>query len=132
MRKNCYRNLFAVATLIVSGGTFPQDNSLSNILTSSAWCSMSYDKSTNTVRQARAVFSNNGSYRMERHGEGFLSTSESALLGDMTVQGTWKAANGTLLLATAGRFEQVDFQLTMSANGLPILLMDGKDFARCD
>jgi hypothetical protein len=130
MTKNIRRRLIAATLSIAAAGACAQQNDpLPSLLTSGPWCAARLDRSTDTVINTRAVFTPDGGYRMERTGSGFLGAAD---MGDNTIRGLWKASNGTLLLSGGGeRLEQAAFELSMSAKGEPVLLLEGQDFAHC-
>jgi hypothetical protein len=131
MTNHIRHRLIAATLAIVAIGSYAQQNDpLPGLLTSGPWCAARLDRSTDSLINTRAVFMPDGGYRIERTGSGFLGAAD---MGDNTIRGLWKAANGTLLLSGGGeRLEQVAFELSMSANGEPILLLEGQDFARCE
>lgn len=116
---------------------------LSQLLVSSAWCTMSYSSTGSTYAttgdrssSTRIAFSSNGTFSVTTGGESHSSGDGGMYYGGSQggEGGYWKVENGRLLMAsndTGGQFIDVGLQVTRNSSGYPILVADAIEYSMC-
>jgi hypothetical protein len=114
-------------------GKSPGDGQLRQLLTSSPWCSFTYNKTTGTTRTSRAVFFSNGVLRLGSNTETYNSGSAGTVAGQHRGGGgmAWKVAGGRLYVDSGRGFADLNLRVTRNSAGNPILTADGKEYMRC-
>jgi hypothetical protein len=106
----------------------------SDLLLSSAWCHLTYNKTTGYSHSKRVHFNANGTYSTGSRGEGYSSGSGGSMASqrDSAASGLWKVMNGELLMSEGGgRLEHVQTVLKRNSNGYPIIVADGAEYSQC-
>ena len=105
-----------------------------NLLTSSAWCTFTYNKTTGYSHTKRVYFNANGTYGKGSRGEGYSSGGGSSMASqrDAVGGGLWRVDNGELFMSEGrGRLEPVGTVLKRNNNGYPIIVADGVEYSQC-
>lgn len=121
--------------------TSAQDQQLSRLFLSSAWCTFSYSGSrTYTGGTAgrstskRTVFSADGLMQQSTSSEMTNSGSSGNVWGSNANTETyrWRVQNGALMLAADGaQWQAVRIEVTRNSNGYPIIKADGIEYYQC-
>jgi hypothetical protein len=104
------------------------------LLTSSAWCSFTYNKTTGYSHTKRVYFNGNGSYGLGSRGEGYSSGSGGSMASQRNSAGggQWRVERGELFMSEgAGRLEPVATVLKRNNNGYFIIVADGVEYSQC-
>jgi hypothetical protein len=104
------------------------------LLTSSAWCTFKYNKTTGYSHTKRFQFNANGTYGSGSRGEGSSSGSGGSMASqrDAAGGGLWRVDKGELFMSEGrGRLEPVRTVLKRNNNGYPIILADGVEYSQC-
>ena len=104
------------------------------LLTSSAWCTFTYNKTTGYSHSKRFYFNANGTYGAGSRGEGYSSGSGGSMASQRNAAGggLWKVDKGELFMSEGrGRLELVRTVLKRNNNGYPILLAGGIEYSQC-
>lgn len=122
-------------------GMTAQDQQLSTLLTSSAWCTFGYSGSTTytggsggTTRSSRAVFRLDGLVTELRNGETVNSGSAGAAYGSSSngQQARWKIENAQLMLSANGaQWVAQPMKIADNGSGYPIITTGGKEYMMC-
>jgi hypothetical protein len=123
------------ATNATSAGN-PQDAQARQLLTSSAWCSFTYNQTSGTSTTRRVVFQPDGVMRIN----GGAETSSSGYGGSYAGQSAsgaamlWKVENLRLLIdqQKGAGFQDIGLSSSKNSNGYPILHADGREYAMCN
>jgi len=118
----------ALAPAAHAGGVSP------NLLTSSAWCTFTYNKTTGYSHSKRFHFNANGTYGTGSRGEGYSSGSGGSMASQRNASGDglWKVDKGELLMSEGGgRLELVRTVVKRNNNGYPIIVADGVEYSQC-
>ena len=126
--------LFAVAAP-VSAGNQDADREAKQILTSSAWCSFSYNSVTGTSNSSRVVFHTNGIMTInsgsETYSKGYAGTYAGQSQGGNRMK--WKLENLRMYIdqGDGNGFVDIGLEATTNSNGYPILHAGGKEYSMC-
>jgi hypothetical protein len=104
------------------------------LLTSSAWCTFKYNKTTGYSHTKRVHFNANGTYGTGSRGEGYSSGSGGSMASqrDTAGGGLWRVDKGELFMSEGrGRLEPVGTLLKRNNNGHPIIVADGVEYSQC-
>jgi hypothetical protein len=104
------------------------------LLTSSAWCTFTYNKTTGYSHTKRVQFNGNGTYGTGSRGEGYSSGSGGSMASqrNATAGGLWRVDKGELLMSEGGgRLERVGTAVKRNNNGYPIIVADGVEYSQC-
>jgi hypothetical protein len=105
-----------------------------DLLTSSAWCTFTYNKTTGYSNTTRVHFNANGTYGTGGRSEGYSSGSGGSMASqhDSAAGGRWKVVKGELFMSEgAGRLEPVATMLKRNNNGYPIIVANRVEFSQC-
>ena len=105
-----------------------------DLLTSSAWCTFTYNKTTGYSHTKRVHFNANGTYGTGSRGEGRSSGSGGSMASqrDSAGSGLWKVEKGELFMSEGrARLEPVRTVLKRNNNGYPIIVADGVEYSQC-
>lgn len=118
-----------------------QDQQLSRLFLSSAWCSFSYSGSSTyagtsggRTTTTRVVFSPNGSMQQSSNSESTNSGAAGSVYGGNAGGQTmrWRVQDGALLVSSDGaQWQSVQIQVTQNSNGYPIVKADGVEYMQC-
>ncbi|MEI7704141.1 MAG: hypothetical protein WCK73_06045 [Deltaproteobacteria bacterium] len=113
-----------------------QDAQVRQILTSSAWCSFTYNKVSGTSTTRKVVFRRDGVMLMSGGAETYSSGQGGTYAGQSRKQDAlrWKVESLRLYVdqgAGAG-FQDVGLDATRNSNGAIILRADGREYAMCN
>jgi len=104
------------------------------LLTSSAWCTFTYNKTTGYSHTKRVQFSANGTYGTGSRGEGYSSGSGGSMASQRNLAGggLWRVEKGELYMSEGrGQLEPVRTVLKRNNNGYPIIVADGVEYSQC-
>jgi hypothetical protein len=121
-------SFLAVVPTAHAGGVSP------NLLTSSAWCTFTYNKTTGYSNTKRVYFNANGTYGKGSRGEGYSSGSGGSMASQRDAQGAglWKVEGGELLMSEGrGKLEMVRTVVKRNNNGYPVIVADGVEYSQC-
>ena len=110
------------------------DGQLTQLLTSSAWCSFTYNQRSGTSTRSRAVFNSNGTVFQNSGAETYNSGPAGSVAGQYgnRDQAHWKVNGGMLHLSQDGvNWTPQQLQVTQNSNGYPIIKSGGKEYMRC-
>jgi hypothetical protein len=105
-----------------------------DLLTSSAWCTFTYNKTTGYSHTKRVQFSANGTYGTGSRGEGYSSGSGGSMASQRNSAGggLWRVDKGELYLSEGrGQLEPVRTVLKRNNNGYPVIVADGVEYSQC-
>jgi len=124
------------ATTAPAAGATGVDAQLSALLSSSAWCSFSYNQYTGSSSTSRYTFSSNGTFSTGGRNETYNSGDAGTVAGqyDSSGGGQWKIQNSRLYISSADtgyQFVDVNASLTQNSNGYPIITVGGTEFSQC-
>lgn len=105
-----------------------------SLLTSSAWCTFTYNKTTGYSHTKRVYFDANGTYGTGSRGEGYSSGSGGSMASQRNASGggLWKVDKGELFMSEGrGGLEPVRTLLKRNNNGYPIIMADGVEYSQC-
>lgn len=112
-----------------------QAGGMSNeLLTSSAWCTFTHNKTTGYSHSKRFQFSANGTYGTGGRGEGYSSGSGGTIASQRNSAGggRWRVEKGELFMSEGGKgLEPVGTVLKRNNNGHPIIVADGVEYSQC-
>jgi hypothetical protein len=124
----------AAAPPVASGGS-TQDAQARQLLTSSAWCSFTYNKISGTSTTRRVVFGANGIMTINGGAETYSSGYGGTMAGQSGTRNSmrWKFENLRLFLdqGTGLGFQDVGLDATRNSNGAVILKADGREYRMC-
>ncbi len=130
-------NRTTIMVFLLMGASVPSAHAggMSNeLLTSSAWCTFTYNKTTGYSHTKRTQFFANGSYGTGSRGEGYSSGGGGSMASqrNSTGGGAWKVERGELLMSQGGgRLERVGTVLKRNNNGYPVIVADGVEYSQC-
>jgi hypothetical protein len=114
----------------------PQDAQARNVLTSTAWCSFTYNKVSGTSTTRKVVFRPDGVMTINGGAETYSSGYGGTYAGQSSSGGMmlWKVENLRLLIdARNGTgFQDIGLTTSKNSNGYPILHADGREYAMCN
>lgn len=104
------------------------------LLTSSAWCTFTYNKTTGYSHTKRVYFNANGTYGTGSRGEGYSGGSGGTMASQRNSAGggLWRVQGGELFMSEgAGQLEAVGTLLKRNSNGYPVIVADGVEYSQC-
>jgi hypothetical protein len=117
-------------------GANPQDAQARQLLTSSAWCSFTYNKVSGTSTTRKVIFRPDGAMTINGGAETYSSGHGGTFAGQSRSQGAmrWKMENMRLYVDQGGGagFQDVGLDATRNSNGSIILHADGREYAMCN
>jgi hypothetical protein len=118
-----------------NGGN-PQDAQARQVLTSSAWCSFTYNKVSGTSTTRRVVFRTDGVMSINGGAETYSSGYGGTYAGQSSSGGTmlWKVENLRLLIdqRNGTGFQDIGLTTSKNSNGYVILHAEGREYAMCN
>jgi len=123
----------AFAAVLPAHAQTPEQR-FAQLLLSSPWCSMRYNKVSGTSRQTRVQFFNNGTWRSGGRGETYSSGQYGSVAGQSNSAngGRWAVQRGMFLMSEgAGQMGQVQVDVKQNSNGYPIIVADGTEYSQC-
>lgn len=124
---------FALATAApaLAQGT---GGSLAQLLTSSPWCSFTYNQRTGTSRQERVAFARDGTFVQTSGAETYSSGRSGTVAGQHSggSRGFWRVQGSVLHLSEDRvNWEPQPLAVTRNSAGYPIIKSEGKEFMQC-
>lgn len=117
----------------VGGGA--QDVQARQLLTSTAWCSFTYNKVSGTSTTRRVVFGGNGIMTINGGAETYSSGYGGTVAGQSSNRSAmrWKFENMRLYIddGSGVGFQDVGLDATRNSNGAVILKADGREYSMC-
>jgi hypothetical protein len=117
-------------------GASTQDAQARQLLTSSAWCSFTYNKVSGTSTTRKVVFRPDGMMTINGGAETYSSGHGGTVAGQSRSQGAmrWKMENLRLYVDQGGGsgFQDVGLDATRNSSGSIILHADGREYAMCN
>jgi hypothetical protein len=117
-------------------GTNAQDVQIRQILTSSAWCSFTYNKTSGTSSTRRVVFHGNGVLSVNGGAETYSSGYGGSHAGQSSSAENmlWKVENLRLYIdpQNGGGFQDIGLTATRNSSGYLILQADGREYSVCN
>jgi hypothetical protein len=114
----------------------PQDAHARQVLTSSAWCSFTYNKVSGTSTTRKVVFRPDGVLTINGGAETYSSGYGGTYAGQSSSGGTmlWKVENLRLLIdqRNGTGFQDIGLTTSKNSNGYPILHAEGREYAMCN
>jgi hypothetical protein len=114
----------------------PQDAQARQVLTSSAWCSFTYNKVSGTSTTRKVVFRPDGVMTINGGAETYSSGYGGAYAGQSSSGGMmlWKVENLRLLIdqRNGTGFQDIGLTTSKNSNGYPILHAEGREYAMCN
>ena len=104
------------------------------LLTGSAWCSFTYNKTTGYSHTKKYHFNANGTYGLGSRGEGYSSGSGGSMASqrDARADGFWQVANGELFMSEGrGPLQPVRTFVKRNNNGYAVIVADGIEYSQC-
>lgn len=104
------------------------------LLTSSAWCTFTFNKTTGYSHSKRVHFNANGTYGTGSRSEGGSSGSGGSMASQRDAKGggLWKVDGGELYMSEGrGRLEPVRTVLKRNNNGSHVIVADGVEYSQC-
>ena len=109
---------------------------LSMLLTSSAWCSFAYNKTSGTTSTSRVVYRRDGTWSMGGQSESYNSGANGSVFGSSGSAngGLWEVRNNQLYGSYGNAPVELvqPFSVTLNSNGSPIINALGKEYSRCN
>jgi hypothetical protein len=112
----------------------PQDRQIAELLSSSAWCSFTYNRISGTSRQERWVLSPDGWASSNTNAESYSSGPYGSVGGQTRGggQGRWRVQQSMLVVSEDGvTWQPLPMQISQNSNGYPIVNVNGKEFSSC-
>jgi hypothetical protein len=113
----------------------PQDVQARQVLTSSAWCSFTYNKVSGTSTTRRVVFRPDGVMTINGGAETYSSGYGGTYAGQSSSGGMmlWKVENLRLLIdqRNGTGFQDIGLTTSKNSNGYPILHAEGREYSMC-
>jgi hypothetical protein len=114
----------------------PQDAQARQVLTSSAWCSFTYNKVSGTSTTRKVVFRPDGVMTINGGAETYSAGYGGTYAGQSSSGGMmlWKVENLRLLIdqRNGTGFQDIGLTTSMNSNGYPILHADGREYSMCN
>jgi hypothetical protein len=113
------------------------NDSLSQLLVSSSWCSFSYSKTSGVTRQSKVRFLPNGTWSSGSQAETYASGSAGTYASQSNggSGGQWAVKGGRLYMSTppeSPSLEPVEpFSVTKNSSGYPIINAMGQEYSQC-
>jgi hypothetical protein len=125
----------SVAPAPATAGANPQDTQARQVLTGSAWCSFTYNKTSGTSTTRKVVFRPDGVMLVSGGAETYSSGYGGTVAGQSNSAGAmrWKLENQRLFVDQGGGagFQDVGLTATQNSNGYPILHSQGREYSMC-
>lgn len=117
----------------VAGGN-TQDAQARAMLTGSAWCSFTYNKTSGTSTTRKVVFRPDGVLLMNDGAETYSSGYGGVAAGQSSSAGAlrWKLENLRVYVDQGAGFQDIDLTATKNSNGYVILKAEGREYSMCD
>lgn len=123
------------ATVAQNSGN-PQDAQARQVLTSSAWCSFTYNKVSGTSTTRKVVFRPDGVLTINGGAETYSSGYGGTYAGQSSsgAMMLWKVENLRLLIdqRNGSGFQDIGLTTSKNTNGYPILHAEGREYAMCN
>lgn len=111
------------------------DREAKRVLTSSAWCSFTYNQTTGTSTTRRVVFRPDGTMNMNDGRETYSKGYGGTVAGQSNSAGTmqWKLENLKLFVdqRDGSGFQDIGVTATQNSNGYVILHAAGREYSMC-
>jgi hypothetical protein len=124
------------AVTAAENGGSPQDAQARQVLTSSAWCSFTYNKVSGTSTTRKVVFRSDGVMTINGGAETYSSGYGGSYAGQSSsgAMMLWKVENLRLLIdqRNGTGFQDIGLTTSKNSNGYPILHADGREYAMCN
>jgi hypothetical protein len=128
-------SLAVLASTIASAATNPQDAQARQVLTSSAWCSFTYNKISGASSTRKVIFRPNGVMTIQGGAETYSSGSGGSYAGQSSNARSlqWKLENQRLYVnqGDGAGFQDVGLSATTNSSGALILSADGREYMAC-
>jgi hypothetical protein len=128
--------LHASAQVAKGANAGSQDAQSRQVLTSTAWCSFTYNKVSGTSTTRKVVFRPDGVMTINGGAETYSSGSGGTFAGQSRKSSAlrWKMENSRLYVDQGGGagFQDVGLTATRNSNGSIILHADGREYAMCN
>ncbi len=128
--------LLALAQAPAQNRGNPQDAQARQILTSSAWCSFTYNKVSGTSTTRKVVFRPDGVMTINGGAETYSAGYGGIYAGQSSNGATmlWKIENLRLLIdqRNGAGFQDIGLSTSKNSNGYPILHADGREYSMCN
>jgi hypothetical protein len=113
-----------------------QNDQLSQLLLSSAWCSFSYSSASGTTRTTRVVFGRDGTWSLGGNRETQWSGPNGSYYGQngSAGAGRWAVKNGQLFMSNppeTPELSPVVLTIKQNSSGYPIITADGTEYSMC-
>ena len=112
-----------------------QDQQARQLLTSSVWCSFTYNKVSGASSSSRVIFRPDGVLAMNRGGETYSSGYGGTYAGQSNSADTmlWKVENLRLYVdqRKGAGFQDANLSAARNSNGAVILHADGREYSMC-
>jgi len=125
-----------VLALTTAAPALPQSagGGLAQLLTSSAWCSFTYNQRTGTSRQERVAFARDGTLVQTSGAESYSSGRSGTVAGQSSggKRGFWRVQGNVLHLSEDRvNWEGQSLAVTKNSAGYPIIKSEGKEYMQC-
>ncbi len=118
-----------------TGGN-PQDAQIRQVLTSSAWCSFTYNKVSGSSSTRRVVFRTDGSVYTNSGGESYSSGNAGTYAGQSSRNNAarWKVENLRLYgdAMDGNGYQDLGLTASRNSNGSIILQAGGREYSMCN
>ncbi|MBI3565209.1 MAG: hypothetical protein HY079_08440 [Elusimicrobia bacterium] len=107
---------------------------LAALLTSSPWCSFTYNQISGASHQERVVFKANGTWGSGSRGESYSSGPNGSVAGQSGSAGggRWETRGERLFMSEGNApLEDAGIAETRNSNGYPILRSGAKEYSQC-
>lgn len=110
------------------------DAEISQALTSTSWCSFSYNQTTGYSRSQRATFQASGVLTVSTNAEGGSSGAGGSVYGQSAGGDSyrWEVRGGRLILASEEGSQDFTLDESRSSSGEFVLLVDGQEWTPCN
>ena len=126
----------APAASTAQAGGNAQDAQMRQILTSSAWCSSTYNKTSGTSSTRKVVFHGNGVMSINGGAETYSSGYGGSYAGQSASGANmlWKVENLRLFIddGSGGGYQDIGLTASRNSNGYLILQAEGRDYIMCN
>jgi len=111
-----------------------QDAQARAVLTGSAWCSFTYNKTSGTSTTRKAVFRTDGVLLLNDGAETYSSGYGGVAAGQSSSAGAlrWKLENLRVYVDQGGGFQDIGLTATKNSNGYVILKAEGREYSVCN
>ncbi len=132
------RRAFIVLVSLWAGAAHAQqaysDAEISQALTSTSWCSFSYNQTSGYSRNQRATFQSSGILTVATRGEGGSSGPAGSVYSQSDGGDTyrWEVRGGRLILANEEGVQDFTLDESRTSSGAFVLLVDGQEWTPCN